>query len=202
MIKLNIVELARYLGVCCIILVFAFVGLFLREWPMKQELLFLGFSSAIVTFVFSVSLDFHMHNIGEKRKQLLLKEFLQLHQLLCLSCSDGKMTNTRLSVSEVQSLFSQYVHASSELPHLQAGLIPTVERYSVLKDICEESWFWLSDKFHSGLHLALHTIIYYFSFLLRPVKIILSQQCNKWKLFRHIRPYRWTNFPLIAILKG
>jgi len=30
--------------------------------------------------------------------------------------------------------------------------------------------------------------------------INLAQQCNRWKMFRHINPYRWKVFPLIVIL--
>jgi hypothetical protein len=152
------------LGILCIIFFFDLVAVYfvVRGYPMEQVLILVVVASGVANPVMWNWID-QLVEKNEAKKNQLLK---QLEEQQCILKRIWRLTKNvpvgNLSSHEVQSLLSESIPVFVEQHHGQEDQIPKVERYSVLRDICEESAFWFLDKFCSLLRHGLHSIIYYF----------------------------------------
>jgi hypothetical protein len=159
------------LGMVCVILFSLLVEVcLLMVWGYAEKLVLVSvvLGSAFLNPLVWNLIDRLAENNERERTQLLerLEEqqyILKEIWLLTESVSDGY-----LSAPQVQLLFLQSIGAFYQQRRKPTDQIPTAEQYSVLRDICEESWFWILDTIRSVLRLGLHKIIYYLSSLFYP----------------------------------
>jgi len=158
------------LGMVCVILFSLLVGvcLVLFGYSEKVAWILAVLVSAFLGPAMWNWVDRLVENDGKEKRELvqrleeqryILKELLRLTK----RASDGD-----LFCSEVRSLFFQSIRAFYQQRRKPTDQIPKAEQYSVLRDICEESWFWILDTIRSVPRLGLHKIIYYLSSLFYP----------------------------------
>ena len=160
------------LGDFIIILIFCAVGLFCwwMGWLSEKVRLNLSIAGGVAAALYCAYLEDWRKVKDKENKGLRRQQQEQQHILEYFWSMNGHKPNDCLSFSEVQPLFSEAIPAFFELHPNNFDQIPKAEQYSVLRDICEESWSWILDTIRSVLRRGLHKIIYCFSFIMRLFK--------------------------------
>ena len=150
-----VISFSLLLGVCLFLLGYS---------GMMVQILSVSVSMVLSPLVWN-GVDRFLAKQEARNRELFRQELLQKDQLEQVWQSNEYKPYVHLSFSEVQSLFFQCVDACCKQHPKQADQIPKGEQYSVLRDICEESWWFLYDKFHWLLHRGFRSIGHYFSSL-------------------------------------